>query len=391
MLTCLLLLLTGVSTARLPYCAWCRYEDDVDALFARCWEHADPRIMLLESRCHDAWRHHLATALVTHVEPIDSLGDAFEDFRLLMTLRGGARAAFRPACNRASEERLFYKQLVAHQVDRALSFHRTPAIQTRTFALHVLLALPSIDAATRRALQSLVADCPLAGDNFDGILVGLPPAQVTQAAPPFAVQLDALADAGVAQDSKLELLRHLMFVYVVGNHHELTNATRHMLALRRAPHVDDLDQFRTVARAPLLLSLDALQSNWADGGYLHDRDWDTANDDEPLARERETFMRSLGPTDCNHASLSCTRVNHDALRGALPAKTKASAAVPRYIGRLLRSVCAFPSSVARRLESLHTDSVKVGVYLAHQLRSAVPDADAGREDAWREATDCACV
>ena len=95
----------------------CRFENDIEKLFEKCWSHSQASVMFEDSRCHDSWRHQLAIAPLVSFTVVD---------RGHYLVRLGARqmpAIFKTnSTETAKQNHNFYRQIVSHVVDRALGF-----------------------------------------------------------------------------------------------------------------------------------------------------------------------------------------------------------------------------------------------------------------------------
>lgn len=356
----------ALAQARLPFCEWCRYEDDLDALFSWCAAQqaaGEPRVLFDEPRCHEAWRFALATRVVVDVALTDAFG---APTTLLFELAGGVHAVYHDACSDDSTDRgaSYYFDLVSHQVDRALGIYRVPACQLRQFHANVLLSLPGLRDDVRKHIEADRDRCAhlrsrlySSSHALFGLLVGLPPLASIARAPPLPLQLSAAFEAGAAPLAgavdALELTRYLLLRYLIGD--------------LRGP-VDNRTTVQvmtaTNSGGAVVMPTDLRAGQWFEGVPL------TLGD---AVAGRHTVL----PLQCRHDTGRCESLELAALDAELRRTDVAhrDVTLARWVGGLLGGVCRFPREVAHRATALHTDSVRPGVFVAHAVKQVLPDMD----------------
>lgn len=359
----------SVVLARLPFCEWCKYEDDQEQLFSWCVAQqfnadGDSRILFAESRCHDAWRFALATRVIVNVELTEAFGDGSA---LLMELDGGVRALYRDACvdDGADLDANYYFDLVAHQVDRALGLHRVPPCQLRQLKSNVLLAIPGLSAPVRARIAKDRDNCAKLQSRLRtnrnalfGLMIGLPALDAIVRAPPLPLQLARVFQAGELTDAtaldSLELTRHLVLLHVIGDLDRLLDNT------------SAVETFVSPDGVRTSLFTDLRSSRWSSSAPLL------------LPAGVEPNKRTVFPQQCQHASDGrCQSLQLAALRAEAERADDEHRAVTlaRWLGELLSQLCRFPRDVAQRVTTLHTDSMRPGVFVAHAVKEVLPDMD----------------
>jgi hypothetical protein len=371
-----LLLSVVVAWARLPYCEWCKYEDDQEELFNFCRslsEKSQKNAFFIDAKCHDAWRHALATRVVTAIHV--ALPSNVVAPNLMFELQGGVRALYRDACrddlNRSATSSAYYFDIVAHQVDRAVGIHRVPAIQLRQFHTNALLAIPRLsDEARARILADKEVCFQLRTrlhtnkDAMFGLLVGLPPAANVVTVPALPLQLSsAFAESKstniVGALDSLEVVRYLLLLYLMGDLDSVLrdDGSTPLQALR-------VDDGPTLS----LLVTDLRSSHWSTAFSFVPESTDVA---EPLDAADAVF-----PQGCSFETGRCADLALESLRSRVRSnKSRKDVLLVRWLGALLGALCQLPRDVARRASSLHTDSVRAGVFVAHAVKEAIPDMD----------------
>lgn len=371
-LTLVLFALISIAASRLPYCEWCQYEDDQDELFNWCLSHiaTDARLFFFDARCHDAWRHALATRVVTAVHALPS-NDSVS--LLLLELQGGVRALYRDACrdevNLKQPSSSYYFDLVAHQVDRAVGVHRVPAVQLRQLHTNALLAIPNLAGDVRKRILADRDVCfqlrqrlRTNKDAMFGLLTGLPPVANVATVPSLPRQLsmafDAHMHAGDGALDSLEVIRYLLLLYLIGDLDTIVSD----------PPAVDLQVIR-VDDAMSLLATDLRKSHWATGFSFVPETTDLA------APAAEAPLETVLPTGCSFETGRCDNLAFDELRKRVRGNNRKDVLLVRWLGGLLGALCQLPRDVARRASSLHVDSVRAGVFVAHAVKEAIPDMD----------------